>query len=87
MPTLSFQRFWSIVGKDVPSFDLKILNGGGNLSNINYTYICLIWNKRKRPRCKVKFSIYSLCNVIFKIITKTISNRLKLILLDIFEIF
>jgi hypothetical protein len=34
MPALFYQQFWSIVGKDVTSFALKILNGGGNPSNI-----------------------------------------------------
>jgi len=58
---------------------LKILNGGGNLRNINYTYICLI-PKKKKPKVPDDFQPISLCNVIFKIITKTIANRLKLIL-------
>ena len=64
------------------SFALKILNGGGNPSNINYIYICLI-PKKKKPKVPGDFRPISLCNVIFKIITKTIANRLKLILLDI----
>ena len=64
------------------SFALKILNGGGNPSNINYTYACLIPNKKK-PKVPGDFGPISLCNVIFKIITKTIANRLKLILSDI----
>ena len=49
MPALFYQQFWSIVGKDVASFALKILNGGGNPSNINYTYISLI-PKKKKPK-------------------------------------
>jgi hypothetical protein len=47
MPALFYQKFWTIVGKDVTSFALKILNGGGNPSNINYTYICLIPQKEE----------------------------------------
>jgi len=82
MPALFYQQFWSIVGKDVTSFALKILNGGGNPSNINYTYICLI-PKKKKPKVPSDFRPISLCNIIFKIITKTIANRLKLILPDI----
>ncbi|KEH19199.1 hypothetical protein MTR_8g042640 [Medicago truncatula] len=47
MSALFYQQFWGIVGKDVTSFALKILNGGGNSSNINYTYICLIPKMKK----------------------------------------
>ena len=86
MPALFYQQFWSIVGKDVTSFALKILNVGGNPSNINYTYIYLI-PKKKKPKVPGDFRPISLCNVIFKIITKTTANRLKLILPDIIEKF
>jgi hypothetical protein len=70
----------------VPSFDLEILNGGGNSNNVNYTYICLIL-KKKKIKVLGDFRSISLCNAIFKIITKTISKRLKLIVPDIIEIF
>ena len=86
MLALFYQQFWSIVGKGVTSFALKILNGGENPSNINYTYICLI-PKKKKLKVPGDFQPISLCNVIFKIITKTIANRLKLILPDIIEKF
>ena len=79
MLALFYQQFWSIVCKDVTSLALKILNCGGNPSNINYTYICLI-PKKKKSKVPGDFRLISLCNVIFKIITKTIANRLKLIL-------
>jgi len=86
MPALFYQQFWSIVGKDVTTFALKILIGGGNPSNINYTYICLI-SKKKKPKVPGDLRPISLCNVIFKIITKTIASRLKFILPDIIEKF
>jgi len=86
MSTLFYQQFWSIVGKDATYFALKILSGGGNPSNINYTYICLI-PKKKKPKAPCDFPHISLCNVLFKIITKTIANRLKLILPGLIQKF
>jgi len=82
MPALFYQQFWSIVGKDATTFSLKILIGGGNPNNINYTYICLI-PKKKKLKMSGDFRPISLCNVIFKIITKTIASRLRFILPDI----
>jgi len=82
MPALFCQRFWSIVGKDITSFALEIHNHGRNPRNINHTYICLI-PKKKNPKVPGDFRPISLCNVVFKIITKTFATRLKLILPNI----
>ena len=66
MPALFYQQYWSIVGKDVTSYALKILNGGGNPSDSNYTYICLILKKKKEknPRFQVIFDLF-LCAMSF----------------------
>jgi hypothetical protein len=77
-----YQNFWSIVGRDVTSFALNILNRGGDPGTINHTFICLI-PKNKKPKLASDFRPISLCNVIFKIITNIIANRLKIILPDI----
>ncbi|OMO64639.1 reverse transcriptase [Corchorus capsularis] len=78
-PPTFYQKCWSTVGKDVIEFALNFLNNGGSLSHINHTNIVLI-PKIENPRTMKDFRPIALCNVLFKIISKTIANRLKLIL-------
>ncbi|OMO52067.1 reverse transcriptase [Corchorus capsularis] len=74
-----YQKCWSIVCKDVTEFVLNFLNTGEILSNINHTNIVLI-PKVENPRTMKDFRPIALCNVIFKIISKVLANRLKLVL-------
>ena len=67
------------MGDDVIVFVLDVLNNGGDPSKINSTFLCLI-PKIRKPKHTKDFRSISLCNVIFKLITKTIANRMKLIL-------
>ena len=55
---------------------LNILNEGGNIAPLNHTYVALI-PKVEKPRQVTEFRPINLCNVIYRIITKTIANRLK----------
>lgn len=71
-----FQKFWSIVGEDVTAAVLSVLNLGHVLQKINFTHIVLI-PKISNPRKVVEFQPISLCNVVFKIISKVLTNRLK----------
>lgn len=64
------------------SFALDVMNGETDAGTINQTLVCLI-PKVKQPNHASEFRPISLCNDIFKIITKTIANRLKLILPDL----
>ncbi|XP_057425625.1 uncharacterized protein LOC130718990 [Lotus japonicus] len=82
LPALFFQKFWHIVGDDVAHFCLQVLSGHVSPGNINQTLIVLI-PKIKKPMHANQFRPISLCNVLFKLITKTIANRLKLILPDV----
>lgn len=41
-PAILFQKYWHIVGSEVTSFCLKILNVGGDLEDLNVTNIVLI---------------------------------------------
>lgn len=54
----------------------------GNLAPLNLTYIALIL-KVQNFRKVIDFKPISLCNVIYRIIAKTLVNRLKLIMNDI----
>ena len=79
MNALFYQKFWHIVGNDVSSAVLEFLNFGIMIPEINYTHLVLI-PKIKSPEKMTNFRLFSLCNVIYKIISKVLTNRLKIIL-------
>ena len=71
-----------MVGSSVTAAVLSILNSGHLLRNIDLTHIALI-PKHKNPDKMSDFRPISLCNVIYKIISKVLANRLKAILSSI----
>lgn len=79
LPALFYQKYWNIVGKDVEELVLKILNDNMSPESLNQTFIVLI-PKCKNPISPKDFRPISLCNVVLKIVTKTIANRVKHIL-------
>ena len=79
MNALFYQKFWHIVGDDVVAAVLDILNSGNMDHDVNYTHIVLI-PKIKSPKKMSNFKPISLCNVIYKIISKVLANKLKQIL-------
>ena len=79
MNALFYQKFWHIVGDDVIAAVLNFLNSGTMLPEINYTHIVLILKIKSLERIS-DFRPISLCNVIYKIISNVLANKLKLIL-------
>ena len=79
MNALFYQKFWHIVGHGMTNVVLDFLHTGHMVPAINYTHIVLI-PKVKKPKKMADFRPISLCNVIYKIISKILVNRLKLIL-------
>lgn len=76
---LLFQRYRSIVGNDVSNVVIFILSSGHILRKISYIYVTLIL-KPKNPWEMDHLRLISLCNVVYKIISKVIANRLKVVL-------
>ena len=79
MTALFFQKYWHLVGFDVSHAVLDFLNSGRMLGCINFTHIVLI-PKVKNPQYMSQFRPISLCNVIYKIISKVLVNRMKVML-------
>ena len=77
-----YQKYWDIVGVSVSNCVLQALNTGVMLRDINNTYICLI-PKIKNPQKITDYRPISLCNVIYKLISKLLENRLKKILHEV----
>ena len=79
MSPLFFQHFWSTSGAVVTKTVLDFLNSGIFLPNFNETHITLV-PKIKEPNKIMDYRPISLCNVVYKITSKAIANRLKQIL-------
>ena len=76
MPPIFFQSYWSVVGDDVSSAVLNCLNNCSLPAAINHTFITLI-PKAKSPEKISEFRPISLCNVIYKLVSKVLANRLQ----------
>ena len=64
------------MGIDVHQAVLSSLNSSSILKSINHTFITLI-AKVNNPERVSNFQPISLCNMIYKIVSKVIANRLK----------
>jgi hypothetical protein len=76
MPAIFFKKLWDAVGTKVQSKVLAFLNGGAMPKGWNYTTIVLI-PKVKQPSQLKDLRPISLCNVLYKIISKVLANRMK----------
>ena len=79
MSIVFYQKFWDIVGNDVVTMVLNVLNSDMSMADTNKTYITLVL-KNNNPSRITEFRPISLSNVIYKLIAKVLANQLKLIL-------
>lgn len=74
-----YQSFWDIVRKEVTQFVQEFFSSGVFPSHFNSTLLVLI-PKVPLPDCLGEMRPIALCNVIYKVISKVLANRLKLVL-------
>lgn len=79
MTTLFYDHFWKIVGDDVVKTVQQFFKEGFLLQHLNVTNLVLI-PKVEHPSLVNQFRPISLCNVIYKVISKTMADRLKVVL-------
>ena len=76
MPSLFYQHFWPKIGEVVIRTILDFLTFNLTLPNFNETHIVLI-PKVKEPKKVTYYRPISLCDMVFKIASKAIVNRMK----------
>jgi hypothetical protein len=74
-----YQRSWDTVKKEVRKSVLDFLNHDIFDPSINRTYIALV-PKIKSPKFLTDYRPISLCNVLYKLSSKVLANRLKRVL-------
>ena len=79
MPPAFYQSYWKVVGKEVVQAVLSSINSGTLPPSINHTFVALI-PKVKNLEQVTEYRPISLCNVIYKLISKVLANRLKEVL-------
>lgn len=77
-----YQRHWELIGHDISTAVLAFLNGGEISAVVNSTILVLI-PKVRNPQELTQFRPISLCNVLYKICSKVIANRLRTVLDEI----
>ena len=79
MNALFYQTFWAHVGDDVTDKVLNMLNNVDNIGAVNETHIVLI-PKKKHCESPADYRPISLCNVLYKLVSKVLANRMKIVL-------
>lgn len=79
-----YQKFWSIVGEEIFSACTTWLKEGRFPQHLNDTCVTLI------PKCDTPTSMkdlrpISLCNVVYKILSKVLCNRMKSVMPDLVD--
>ena len=76
MPLVFYQHYWPSIGGDIIDAVLSYLNSGKVLPSLNHTFFTL-FPKVKNPKKVLDFRPIALCNILYKIISKVLTNRLK----------
>lgn len=71
-----FQSFSDVIGPDVVCFCRDFVRTGKLPDNINNTFVVLI-PKKDHPETMMDLRSIALCNVLYKVAAKVLTNRLK----------
>ena len=82
MPPLFYQHFWPTVKSIFINTALDFLNHGTAPPHFHDTHIVLI-PKTKNPERVTDYRPISLCNVAYKLASKVVANRMKIVMQDI----
>ena len=82
MPPIFYQNYWSLVGNDVNDAILMYLNTGTFPPSLDHSFITLI-PKVKSPEYISQYRPISLSNVLYRVYSKVLANRLKKLLPNI----
>lgn len=82
IPALFYQLYWNIICYDICQLCLDVLDGSDGVAYFNHTMIALI-PKVNSPSRVTEFCPISLCNVLYKIISKVLANMLKKAMPDV----
>ena len=74
-----FKSYWLIIGETVVKAVQHFFDSGHLLRAFNHSFIALVPKKESASRVE-HFRPISLCNVVYKVITKILSTRIKPIL-------
>jgi hypothetical protein len=77
-----YKRYWPMLGDDLTKEVLESVNSGVIPTGWNDTMVVLI-PKVNNPEKITQYRPISLCNVVYKVISKMLANRMKIILPDI----
>lgn len=74
-----FQKRWRITGSKLIAMVQRVMEGGDLLMGLVEVLVVLI-QKKEHPGTIAHFRPISLCNIAYNVITKLITNRLKVVI-------
>ena len=77
LPACFYHHHWDTLGNNIINYTFDILDNNGSVFHLNQIHICLV-SKKSNPLVPSDYRPISLRNVILKMVTKTIANRIKL---------
>ena len=79
MPPIFFQHYWESIGNDVVKAVVSCLNSTSIETGLNHTFLILI-PKVKSLEFVIEFRPIALCNILYKLVSKVLANKLKKVL-------